>query len=87
MGQEPPTKTSSQSLQFDKTPSGVPARLFPRELDQLLEDIDSEIIALRNRRTVGRELSPEEKTALDALLIRRRVLREQKYGVTIPPDR
>jgi hypothetical protein len=67
------------------------ARLFPSEIDRMLKDIDAEMDALRKRRDVAwdgairRELTAEEKSALEVLAARRSALQEQKYGVSIPP--
>ena len=47
--------------------------------------------ALRKRRDVAwdgvvrRDLTAEEKSALETLTARRSALQEQKYGVSIPP--
>jgi hypothetical protein len=66
------------------------ARLFPGEIDRMLKDIDAEMDALRKRRDVSwdgivrRELTADEKSALELLAARRSALQEQKYGVSIP---
>jgi hypothetical protein len=72
-------------------PSQPSARLYPGEIDRMLKDIDTEMDALRKRRDVAwdgvvrRELTAEEKSALEILTARRSALQEQKYGVSIPP--